>query len=412
MQSETDIVVIGAGAAGLAAGRMLATAPVEFLIVEAQGRIGGRAFTAEVDGFPLDLGCGWLHSAETNRFAGLAEDLGFPVDRLPPNWSKQSGDVGFSLEERAEYHRALVALDARVAEAAAGGRDVAVASLMDPDGRWNPLLHAFSSFYNGAEFDSISTVDYDAYHDGELNWRIPLGYGAMVRAYAAPLTVILDNPVRRIDRTGRRLLVETARGTVSARAVIVTVPTPLLAEGRLQFIPDLPDLREAAASLPMGLADKLYLRVEQPEEFPVEGHLFGNPSRTATGSYHLRPFGRPLIEVFLGGAHARALEAEGAGATSAFAVNELVNLLGSDIRRRLTPIVATRWANDPWALGSYSHALPGAASARRVLARPVEQRIFFAGEATSAHEFSTAHGAADSGIAAAKAALEAVGAAP
>ena len=119
--------------------------------------------------------------------------------------------------------------------------------------------------------------------------------------------------------------------------------------------------------------------------------------RTAMGTYHLRPFGQPCIEGFFGGRFARALEDAGDGALAAQSIDEIVGFLGNDYRRKLKPLAESRWAHDPFARGSYSHALPGHAGAREVLAAPVDGRLFFAGEATSPDFFSTAHGARDSG---------------
>lgn len=190
---------------------------------------------------------------------------------------------------------------------------------------------------------------------------------------------------------------------------IVTVPTPLIAEGRIVFAPDLPSVREAAAALPLGLADKVVFAVKDPGDLSVEGHLFGSPWRSDTASYHLRPFGRPLIEAYLGGRQADLLEAAGPGAAAAFAVEELVGIYGSDMRARLRAVSATAWRSETWSLGSYSHATPGGAWARAVLAKPVEERILFAGEACSPNFFSTAHGAAMSGRDAAERALGLLG---
>jgi monoamine oxidase len=119
--------------------------------------------------------------------------------------------------------------------------------------------------------------------------------------------------------------------------------------------------------------------------------------RTAMGTYHIRPFGQPCIEGFFGGRFAQSLEDTGDGAIAAEGINEIVSILGNDFRRKLKPLAESRWAHDPFARGSYSHALPGHAGDRAVLAAPVEGRLFFAGEATSPEFFSTAHGARDSG---------------
>jgi monoamine oxidase len=157
--------------------------------------------------------------------------------------------------------------------------------------------------------------------------------------------------------------------------------------------------------LPLGLADKLVMTVEAPELLPMDGHLIGNPNRTATGSYHLRPFSRPLIEGFFGGRLAHELEAAGRGAFFDFAVAELVELFGNGIRARLRLLVETGWGRDPFARGSYSYALPGHADARAALAAPVDGRVFFAGEACSRRDFTTAHGAYLTGIEAADEAI-------
>jgi monoamine oxidase len=200
----------------------------------------------------------------------------------------------------------------------------------------------------------------------------------------------------------------TTRGELSARAVIVTLPTDLIAAGAVTFTPEIASKREAASALPLGLANKVVLAVDKPDAFPAERHLFGDPSRAETGGYHLRPFGRPLIEGFFGGRHARELEAEGEGAATEFAIEELAALLGSDLRRQLHGISETRWAADPWSGGAYSHARPGGAWARAALAQPIDNRLFFAGEGCSPHSFSTAHGAAQSGVAAAESVLAAM----
>jgi len=175
----------------------------------------------------------------------------------------------------------------------------------------------------------------------------------------------------------------------------------MLRDGALRFTPDLPAKREAAAGLPLGLADKVLLTIDQPDALPVDGHLFGAVDRVGTGSYHLRPLGRPVVEGYFGGALAAELEAGGEAAFAAFAIDELAALLGADIRPRLNLLTATAWRADPFARGSYSYARPGHVPARPVLAAPVDDRLFFAGEACSVHDFSTAHGAYKTGLAAA-----------
>lgn len=409
MTTEVDIAVVGAGAAGLAAAVRLSQAPVSVTVLEARGRVGGRAHTQDVGGFAQDLGCGWLHSADHNPFARIAPELGFAIDKSPPHWTRETFQANFTPAEQAAFRRGLGALEARIQQAADDGRDEPVSRLMTAGAPQNALLNAFSAYYNGAEFDRISTADFAAYEDSEVNWRAPAGYGALIARFGADAPVRLNVAVQRIDRGGEALRLETSGGDLVARRVIVTVPTPLIAEGALGFSPDLPALRAAAEALPLGLADKLLLGVDGAEDLPVEGHLFGDPSRTETGSYHLRPFGRPLIEVYLGGRHAAELEAEGPRAAAAFAIEELSAILGSAWRDRLTPLAATRWRAEPWSRGSYSYARPGYAAARRAYVDSGDERILIAGEAASPHAFSTAHGAAQTGMRAAERGLASLG---
>jgi len=191
--------------------------------------------------------------------------------------------------------------------------------------------------------------------------------------------------------------IETSRGTLTAGKVIVTVPTNLIADEAIRFHPALPTKVDAARGLPLGLADKVMLALDEPDALPKDGNLRGATMRTAMGSFHLRPFGEPCIEGYFGGSFARALEDAGSGALAAQSIDEIASLLGNDYRRKLKPLAESRWAHDPFACGSYSHALPGHAGDRAILAAPVDGRLFFAGEATSANFFSTAHGARDSG---------------
>jgi monoamine oxidase len=410
MQDEVDIAIIGAGAAGLGAAMALRKAPVSTLVLEARDRPGGRGWTARIEGLDLDLGCGWLHSANVNPLAALAEPLGFALDKSTPPWSRPPINP-VAPAQQAAFGRALDELEARIDAAAARGEDRPVAELMVPGDPLNPRLDAFSSYYNGAEFDRVSTLDFARFEDTGVNWRVRRGYGALIAALGAGAQLRLGAPVTTLDHAGPRLRLETPRGTVTARAAIVTAPSPMIADGRLAFRPDLPAHREAAAALPLGLADKVFLHLDGAEAFEPDTYVRGDPTRVETGSYNVRPLGRPLIEAYLGGRNAKALEAQGPGASAAFAIEELAALLGSDIRARLRPVAATAWGADPWALGSYSYARPGFAGARAAYAEPVENRIFFAGEAASIHAFSTAHGAFATGQTAAAQCLAALGAA-
>lgn len=415
LPGEVDIAIIGAGAAGLAAARRLENANLSLLIIEGRNRIGGRAHTVMAGrdclghAIHFDLGCGWLHSADRNAFVGIAEDLGIALDKSTPPWRKQTFDIEFSKGDQQAFQEAIAAFYRRAADLARTPRDEPASTALEDGGRWNALIDAVSSYINATELANVSLRDVDAYEDTGINWRAPQGYGALIAAFGASCPVLLDTRVKLIDHTGPRLRISTSRGDIGARAVIVTVPTNMMASEELRFHPSLPEKVEVAAHLPLGAANKVILAFDEPDALPADGHLYGATNRVSAGTYHLRPFGRAAIEGYFGGAFARDLENEGKGALSAQACDELVALLGADMRRKLRPLAESRWVNDPFAQGAWSYAAPGHADARAKLASPVQGRIFFAGEATSPNFFSTAHGAHGTGIRAAEEVLDIFG---
>ena len=404
-----DAVVIGGGAAGIAAARMLHDAGREVIVVEAGDRLGGRAHTIDLafggQSFALDAGCGWLHSAERNPWTTLAGRYGLTIDKSSPNWDRQWHDLGFSAREQAAFGSAFDAFDACARVAAQDGPDRVLSECVSADEPWRPMLDAISGYVSGAPMDRVSLHDWAAYDSAasEQNWAVIEGYGTLVSCHAAGLKVRLNTPVRRVEHGGMRLRIVTDAGVLETKAAIVAVPTTALAEEQLRFDPPLPETIAAAAGLPLGLADKVFIGIDGPVEWPAHSHLTGDPHRSITASHRLSPFGWPIIESFYGGLAAEAQIDQ--AAAFAFVIDELIGLLGSAWRRRLHPLAATRWRDAAHIGGSYSYAKPGHAAARAVLAAPVDDRLFFAGEACHSSDFTTAHGALESGDTAARAVL-------
>jgi monoamine oxidase len=407
LPSDVDVAVIGAGAAGIGAARRLREAgTVSVLVLEARDRVGGRVHTISPAGFPLDRGAEWLHSADRNPLSPIAQRLGFSVHRRPPEWTTRLRRSGETIEAEEEWIALREAQRKARHKAAASAEDGPLAMVVEPGSRWNELLEATSSWANGAELDLVSIKDYVRYEDSGTNWRLGQGYGRLFETLAEGLPVAGQAAVSRVDHNGQAIRLTTARGTVAASRVIVTVPTSIIAGEMIRFDPPLPDKVAAAAGLPLGVDDKLFLSLEGAlPGVEHDTYLVGSTTRRETMSYQVQPLDRPAIYCFFGGRFAAALEREGQAAMFSFAADELTRLIGSSVRKQIAPLAATAWQNDPWARGAYSYALPGHADDRAILAAPVDDRLFFAGEACSPNFFSTAHGAWLSGITAADAAL-------
>ncbi|RAX39992.1 flavin monoamine oxidase family protein [Rhizobium tropici] len=411
---EIDVAVIGAGAAGVGAARQLQRLrpDLSILLLEASDRVGGRARTVHpsgVGGTALDLGCGWLHGARTNAWTGIAEEVGLSVDRTPAPWS----DGGHRLEQDDPGVKAAgAAVNGFFGRAYAyeGEDDADLSTLVAPDDPWSERIHAVGAFMTGGELDKSSVIDLGRYDPGPgPDWRVRQGYGTLVATYGLPVPTVLGVEVGHIDHSGAaHIVLSTSKGELRAKTVIVTVSTNVLAAERIAFWPHLPEKIEAASRLPLGLANKLFIRIAEPDMFPEDTHVMGSQHNRRTGAYQLRPFGAPVIEAYFAGDLALDLERQGMEAMFAFSVEQLKRVFGSNVGATLSPLIRSAWAGEPFVGGSYSYATPGASDLRGVLAAARDNRLFFAGEACSRARYSTAHGAYETGAAAAEAVAKAL----
>lgn len=392
-----DLAIVGGGAAGIAAAREARKRGLTCTILEASDRIGGRACTVEWQGHALDLGATWLHSAHRNPVAALAEQMGFDIDRSPVPWRNQYRDLGYSPQEQADSWAELAAFAERLRSNPPPSDRASDA--LEPGCEWNGFLESLNGYLNGTSLARNSAADFMAYWDSSenSNWRLRRGYGALVEALAGGLDVRTGYLVQQVDWSGAGVRLSAENGVVEARHAIITVPTNLLAAGAIRFAPPLDDRLQAAAQLPLGRVEKLFLALADPESAPTNAHLIGNPRSGETGSYMLGPLGMPLVEGFFGGDWLGGLSAEDLAAKTR---DELGHLLGADFARSLSPIAYSDWKNHAFAWGSYSYALPGQHGARAALAAPVDGPLAFAGEACSSTDFATVHGAWQSGQAA------------
>lgn len=415
MQDHPDLIVIGAGAAGLAAARTALSLGLTVRVLEAKARIGGRAVTdTESLGIPWDHGAHWLHHARNNVFSTYARDYGFEIDTAPSSaflWDaagRASGDVE---RRRADYFDCAFAAIRRTG---AAGDDIAAADAVPAHPQFRPMFDSWYAAVSGVEPDRTSTLDDSRYRDEPENWRVKAGYGALVARFGAGIPVSRATPARRIRWDRPAVLVETADGDLRCEAVIVTVSTSAMAGGGLRFDPPLPDpVGAAIEAVPLGQAEKVAIAFDRD--------VFGLPSNSSLHFVHdtleairfqIRPFGEPVAIGHLAGRFAAEIESAGADAMTAFARDKLAEAFGTGIHRSIKASATTHWTSDPDIRGGYSSALPGMADQREVLRRPVGERLYFAGEACSISAYGTVHGAHDSGVDAARRAAARLGRRP
>jgi monoamine oxidase len=413
MANYPDAVIIGAGAAGLSAAKALTERRLSFKMVEGSHRIGGRAYAEEIaPGVWFDLGCSFLHQGATNPFGPIADALGIVLnhDRADALTSIRGVHEGqpLSNESASGFIGYLHACDAAITVSAARGEDRAIIDLVDTE---NPFFLTYANMMatiNSVDIDETSAADYAGFAevegDRKLDIPVPGGFGNLVKAWGADVDVILNCAVEKVDWSGSGVTVETVKGTIHARTALVTVSTGILAANKIQFDPVLPDWKtDAYFGLPTGTLNKICLHFDK--------NVFGRNGLGLIATWS-EDGNHALIEasvndnntaiVYIGGRQGVWLEKQGQQASYDFALDRVADVFGNDVRKHVTRFIATAWATEPWTLGSYSCALPGQAYQRIELGKPIDDRLFFAGEATISGANSTCHGAYLSGIRAAE----------
>lgn len=399
--NEFDIVVIGAGAAGIAAAHAARDAKLTCQVLEANDRVGGRAFTDTASlSHPFDHGCQWFHSASINPLVPLADRLGIRYSKPPFTFRIHDGKWWLNDNLTDEYVATMQAAYERMDQVGKAGNDVAAATCLDPANRWTPVFSRNYASYMSAPPSEVSVYDTARYAHTEENWPVDDGYGTLIARLAEGHDIRLTCRAKSVDWGGDQVMVGTPQGMLFARAVIVTVSTAVLAADRLKFFPLLPDWKQQAiAQLPLGFAEKTTFQFEPDPFVGLETHyaVMDWPDAPA-GGFLIRPFGRPVATLFLGGPMARDLGLQPEDTVIDYAKEQLKTLFGAEILRKITRSKTTRWTAEPLIGGAYSVLKPGGGEARAALAEPVADKVFFAGEATSPDAFSTAHGAWQSGI--------------
>ena len=375
--TDPDVVIIGAGSAGLSAARTLIAQGKSVVIVEGAGRIGGRAYTeSDTFGVPYDHGCFNVMDRKATK------------------------------AENGQYDVAWGTMRSALNKAGRAGLDVSAASVM-PDDFGDMMFAGLSQTWMGpmdysVDFEDLSVQDWWQYGEVPSNYMIKQGYGTLVSRMGKNLPVKLNTPATRVDWSGDGVAVETPAGTIRARACIVTVSTGVLSAGSIKFTPELPDWKQQAiGNLPMGLLAKVTLQFNG-ERFGLGknkwlSYVVPNDMPAEACYFLTWPFDFDILIGWIGGQFGWEMSAAGTDAAVDFALEEVVKMVGSDARKHFVKGHLTGWADNPWTLGAYAAATPGHYGARADLAKPLAERLFFAGEAVAGPYIMLCSGAYMSG---------------
>lgn len=395
--ADADIVVIGAGAAGIAAARSLRDARRKPIVLEARNRIGGRAFTDASLGPSYDAGAMFIHWAERNPWVQIARDLGIAT-------AAESWGGGFKVfaegrpmadEDRRRRRDAFRQIDRRLETVDLGPRDMSIAELLGDLGPDSAPIAASGLLLSiGEESSRISARDYQRLWSGD-DLVVPTGYGNLVARSGAGLDIRLNEPVSAIRWDGPLVTITARSGQIRARGCIVTVPVGVLKSGSIRFTPELPAAtRDALAGMHMGALTKIAFRVEGNRFGIAPGTSFleaAAPERLM--NFDMFPDGKDLVIGYCGGDYARKLSEAGTEEARAQVVDLLAQMVGADFRKAVKAVSFPAWWTDPFAHGSYSVCAPGHEGARAALAQPIGGRLLIAGEATAGGGAMTVGGA-------------------
>lgn len=422
-----EVLVIGAGIAGLTAARDLAVDGYDVAILEARDRIGGRIWTSQALGLPADLGASWIHGFENNPIARLAERHGIAIVRTNISSVTPARYRSIALYDH-DGRRLDSSETAKMADMMADYLDFVAAR--QKEGHEQSMLAVEESFAASQGYDAdqrrrlgfiartylehewagprsdVSLLEHDkglgfAGHDRVF----PDGYDQITKQLGEGIDILLGHEVEQVDYSGERVDVLTNRGSFQAGHVLVTVPLGVLQAGRVAFNPSLPKAkRDAIRDMRMGVFNKVFLKFDSvfwDQEDELIGYMGGEDEAWPEIVNFHKIAGIPVLLAFSAGTIGERNELRSDVELVACLMDCLRKMYGQAIPEPAGHLV-TRWNQDPYSLGSYSYVPVGSSqSLRRQIAAPVESRVFFAGEATSQFFPSTVHGAFLSGVRAA-----------
>lgn len=414
------VVVVGAGVAGLAAAQKLHKQGHDVLVVEARQRIGGRIWTStKWPDAHLDFGASWIHGTQSNPLTDLADQI--EANRLITIYNKaviyNASGQPLSQAEEVRLERLRQQLYTALKKTQSGDVDVSIRQAIEPLIRQfaqSSEAYRFINFILNSELEheysgsaqrlSVRWYDSDRAFDGDEALFVQ-GFRVIPEFLAQGLQIELGQIVKEIqwDQGPVRVMTQTTEFT--ADHVVVTLPLGVLQAGQVRFTPELPVSKQTAiAKLGMGVLNKCYLRFSRvfwPTDVDWLQYIPEHHGEWTEWVSFKRVANMPILLGFNAADRGREIEAWSDRQIVASAMQTLKTIYGASIPEPID-YQLTRWATDPFSLGSYSYNPVGAEPRmRRELATPLGRSVFFAGEASEQDYFGTAHGAYLSGLRAA-----------
>jgi monoamine oxidase len=412
MPTQTDVIIIGAGSAGLSAAKELSKQGISFIVVEASHRIGGRAYSEEISpDVWFDLGCAYLDAGpdarnridESNPFVDFAKKQGAVIEEY--RYDAHYHNNGRPLDEnemkaREQFYKEC---EDAIRSSVERGDDCAISEIIDLENPYATPYIDMMAVTAPKDLDEASAADFFHKVEEHTTFNALRGFGNLVAQWGSDVKVSLNTKVESVEWSGKDVLVRTPRGSMRARCLISTVSNGILAAEHIHFRPRLPDWKiEAVRGLPMGAENKIGVHFSKEVFGPQSGGYYQSWSDEAQGAYiDVNLMSTNVVTVFMGGRFSIWMEQQGQQAAHEFAVDRIADIFGNDIRQSVDRSIVTAWVTDPWTLGSYACALPGQYHQRESLPLAIDNKLFFAGEAT-ARANGTCHGAYWSGIRAAR----------
>ncbi len=414
---EVEVAVVGAGAAGIAAARRIAAGGRSCLLLEAAGRIGGRVRSGPGKfGIVHDQGAHRLYGGGRSALVQLARAERIRLFEPPPGRRLYVGEREARDNEYDDFTAALRRASRAIIAAGEAGRDVAAARVMPELPGWDAsVAFVLGPLFASKDLGEVSSVDFARAEDRTEDLGCRDGLAAVLAAAAKPLRIELDTLVRSIDAGGRGAVVlQTARGNLRARAVIVTASTNVLAAGAIEFRPALPRrAADALARVSLGSYERIVFELAgNPFGFRADERIVFKVADQRTAALVGRVNGSDLAYADLAGRFGGELARAGEAAMLGYLKELIAAQFGAAAPVKIGRTEVVRWSADPLIRGGVSAATPGAAASRRVLMEPVQDRVFFAGEAAHETQWGTVGGAWSSGERAAEAALRLFAGAP